>query len=307
MKRRLFKIKAAKYDYTPQMLPQNRKQVFFDVVKLHYAQLLSLGFILILFSLPLLISQILQDNMTSSIISKLTDASTEEEISTAYKNITAAENLRAVINVALFMLYSVGFSGVIRVVRQYAWEQNVRLMTDFSKGVKQNIGQMLFTAFIGGLIYALCVYAVNLASLSSGAISWLLYMPVAISVMIVFPVICYTVIAISVYSNKWWKNLKIGFAVFAKSPFKTLLAVLCCIIIYIPQCIPNFYCHVIGRIVSSLLTPFALLGWLLFSFNQLDKFVNITLFPSVVGKGTFAVTQKAEECSTENQDKSDNL
>ncbi len=295
MKLPFFKPKAAKNDFTKSMLPQNRKEVFFDVVKLHWEELLSLGFILLLFSLPLLFSQIIQDYMTSSILKALSEAPTQEEIFTAYSNVAATENVRAFINIVLLLIYAVAFSGTVRVVRQYAWEQNVHVRTEFFKGVKQNIGQITLLAFIGGVIYALCVFAYNLATLSTGVISWLLFIPIAISLLVIFPIFCHTVTAICIYSNNMRQNLKIGFAVFAKTPFKTLLAIICCAVIYIPQCIPNFYCHVLGELFSALLTPFAILGWLLFSFNQLDKFVNKNLFPSIIGKGTFANIRDNDE------------
>ena len=53
---KIFKIKPSKTDYLDSMLPTNRKEVFFDVFKLHWKTLLLLGIIvLILLSNPCVI------------------------------------------------------------------------------------------------------------------------------------------------------------------------------------------------------------------------------------------------------------
>jgi len=57
----LFKPKTAKKDFEKAMLPQNRRQVFLDVVSLHWGKLFLLGLLCFPFSLPLHIVTVLQD------------------------------------------------------------------------------------------------------------------------------------------------------------------------------------------------------------------------------------------------------
>lgn len=284
---KFFKLKSAKSDFTKSMLPHNRKQVFSDVVKLHWKELLILGFVALIFSLPLLFSQVMQDNITAGIINALPDSPTEEQFAAARADIVAYENTRAFINIIFLLLFSVALSGILRVVRQYAWEENVSLSADFFAGVKQNLGQISLVALISGVIYALCVLSYNLSSMASGVSAYLFIIPVGVSLLVALPVAGYTLAAVAVYSNKFIQNVKAAFTVYAQNPFKALLATLCCMLVFIPQYIPDFYCHVFGRMISSLLCPFVLLGWLLFCFNRFDKKINAKFFPELVGKGTF--------------------
>ena len=55
-KKGLRRYKIAKQDYTEAMLPQTRKAVFFDVFKLQWRKLLTLGGILVLFAVPMILS-----------------------------------------------------------------------------------------------------------------------------------------------------------------------------------------------------------------------------------------------------------
>lgn len=57
----IFGFKTAKSDFVPDMLPHTRKQVFFDVCKLHFGKLLLCGFIMFCFSLPLHLSAVFSE------------------------------------------------------------------------------------------------------------------------------------------------------------------------------------------------------------------------------------------------------
>lgn len=214
------KPKVSKTAYTQNMLPQNRKEIFFDVIHLQWRNLLLLGLILLLFALPLLLSTIAEDIYIPNFYASVDPDTTEQQMEAAYA-LAYWEIGRSLVNTLLLVLFSVAVSGVCRIIRQYAWEENVHIPTDFVKGIKDNIMQM-------------------------------------------------------------------AFSIYTQAPLKTLLAFGCCALVYVPSRIPNFYCHLFGGVICTLLTPFVLLAWTLFCYNQFDKYINKELCPELVNRGIFS-------------------
>lgn len=273
-------------DYTPDMLPANRKEVFFDVVKLHFWDLIKLGLVLLFFAMPLHLLAIGEDILTAGIYAQVQDATAQQQQG-GYITIMMVKVLRAAISTVLSPFLSVGLAGVLRVVRQYGWGENVFLTTDFAKGVRQNWRQIAGLEFLLGMIYTLSLLAQQLAQISVGAVAWLLHIPMAVFVLVILPVAGYATAAIPVYSTGSLRHFHAGVQIYIKKPFSTLAGVLAAMAIYLPLMIPNLYVHILGRVLASLLTPIALLGWCLFCYNNQDKYINPTQHPELIGRGTF--------------------
>ena len=61
----MFKRKyVSETPFRPDMLPHNRKEMWVDVVKLHYVELILLGLIMFVFCLPMILNIILADVYT---------------------------------------------------------------------------------------------------------------------------------------------------------------------------------------------------------------------------------------------------
>lgn len=273
-------------DYTPDMLPANRKEVFFDVVKLHFWDLIKLGLVLLFFAMPLHLLAIGEDILTAGIYAQVQDATVQQQQG-GYITIMIVKVLRAAISTVLSPFLSVGLAGALRVVRQYGWGENVFLTTDFAKGVRQNWRQIAGLEFLLGMIYTLSLLAQQLAQISVGAVAWLLHIPMAAFVLVILPVAGYATAAIPVYSTGSLRHFHAGAQIYIKKPFPTLAGVLAAMAIYLPLMIPNLYVHILGRVLASLLTPIALLGWCLFCYNNQDKYINPTQHPELIGRGTF--------------------
>lgn len=297
----LFKPKTSKTDYTQSMLPQNRKEVFFDVVKMHFWKLLICGFILLLFALPLHFTDLLTFFYQAGLYEKL--VLEELDVEEVAFMMVSFSNFMGLINILLYMLFAVGLAGVARVIKLLAWEENAFLRYDFFAGIRQNASQYVLLGFIVGLLAFICRYVNNLSTLVEGNIyGYLGIIPTVLCMLLLAPVAAYMTVCIAVYNNKFLQNSKICFVLYFKDAPKTLLACLCCFAVFIVQLIPNFYCHLIGRIVASILIPFVMLGWFLFAFNALDKTVNNKFYPELIGKGVTEVSpdQKVENIITEN-------
>lgn len=273
-------------DYTPDMLPANRKEVFFDVVKLHFGDLIKLGLVLLFFAMPLHLLAIGEDIMTAGVYTQVQDATAQQQQG-GYITIMMVKVLRAAISTVLSPFLSVGLAGALRVVRQYGWGENVFLTTDFAKGVRQNWRQIAGLEFLLGMIYTLSLLAQQLAQISVGTIVWLLHIPMAAFVLVILPVAGYATAAIPVYSTGLLRHFYAGVQIYIKKPFPTLAGVLAAMAIYLPLMISDLYVHILGRVIASLLTPIALLGWCLFCYNNQDKYINPTQHPELIGRGTF--------------------
>ena len=276
------KPKAASTDYTQAMLPQTRKAVFFDVLHLHWQKLLLLGFVLLCFAVPLLLSTVVRDIYVPNFLNAIApDAQAEAGYALAYWEIA-----RSIIGILFLMLFSVGLSGVLRILRQYAWLENVHIPTDFVRGIQDNCKQLLVLAFFSGLLYALCqvvlYFSVSYRSAIAGAFS---LFPLALTRLLILPLFSITAIMIPVYSNSLFAHLKNALHVYTHAPLKTLLALLGCTLPWIPSIIPNSYCHLFGSMIGILSMPFMLLAWTLFCYNRFDEQINPFCCPDLIGKG----------------------
>ena len=107
------KIKKRHTDYQPQMLPQNRKEVFWDVLKLHFWDFMVLGCIVLLFSLPLHLVAIGEDVLVGRIYAGLASAGPYQE--GGYLTLLAISVLRAAVSTVLTPFFAVGLSGILRI------------------------------------------------------------------------------------------------------------------------------------------------------------------------------------------------
>lgn len=289
-----FRLKKAEKDYTPDMLPTTRKGVFKDVVKLHFWMLVKLGLLLLLFSAPIHLLAGIEQIYVAYLHESIGTATPEAVAQVTYQSVFAS-NLRAAINIPLLMLFSVGFSGIMRIIRQYAWEENVGFRHDFALGVKQNYKQMLLLSFIVGLCNFICVFISNTSYTADNVfITYAVYIPMALGVLAI-PVAAYMTVCIPVYSNTFMQNLRVSFALYLKTFFKSLLAVLCAGALFITFFIPNFYVCFFGRIVATVLVPFGMLGYYLYALQQLDRYVNAGRFDSLIAKGLYDASEDGGE------------
>lgn len=279
--------RASEKDYTKQMLPQTRKAVFFDVLQLQWRNLLLLGLIVLLFLTPLLLSTIVGDVYSRSYLAELSRTGQELPVEAGYA-LTYFEIGRRLVNIPLLMLFCVGLAGVLRVLRQYAWEENVHLPTEFGGGIKSNTKQLLVLGFLGGAIIALCVIVLlSSGAYASGMMRVLSLVPIAISGLLVLPTFAICAVMIPVYSNPLRANFKNALYVYASCWWRVLGTLAVCAVLVVPLMIPNLFCHVLGYVLLAVTLPVTGLAWTLFCYGKFDEKINEDLCPELVGKGLF--------------------
>ena len=271
---KLFSVKPASTAYTSSMLPQNRKEVFWDVLRLHWGKFFWLGLLMLLCMLPVHLSAILRDVYTVNMDPVLSKES-----------IIQFQNLQTLISIPLMTVLAFPLSGLMRILRQYAWGENVSYSFDFFKGLRQNWVQTALTIFLGSSAFSLASIAFRTASASEGVAVFFACIPLGIFLLLLFPLCCFMLAAIPIYSSNWGGNLKAALLVYSKAPLKTLTVILGLGALWILSFVPNLYLRIFGRIIASLLMPTSLLVWTLFCYSQFDQHININEHPDLINKG----------------------
>ena len=279
---RLRKIKKASKDFEKSMLPQTRRAVFFDVVKLQWSKLLRLSLILLVCALPLLLIAVYEDTYFLTVYD---DPTIQPETIPAL--IAPLHIFCAILSAPCLVLFFLGLSGVIRVVRQLAWEENATVFPDFMLGLRQNWKQFFPTGVLFAFGYALAKIGWHSALASQADTVWIQGISLGLLIFLIAPLVACCMVVIAVYNNSFWGNFKLAAYIYLKNPLKTAI---CMILAFLPGVavwvIPHLQLHLIGSIPAIMAFTLGLLGWVLYTFNQLDKHYNAQHYPDFVGKGT---------------------
>lgn len=317
----MFKPKTSHEEFEPSMLPKNRKELFFDVIKLHWGKFLMFGCLMLLFAFPIHAYAIAEDFYVGTIKDTLKGVESIETQAGAYMSILLFGIIRNLVNIPLLVLFSVGLAGMARVIRQYAWGENVDFNHDFVLGIKQNGKQFALIALITGVIAFICHVCMQFNDVCillklqgvdsiepNDAYDWISIIPVAVCAVFFIPIAGYALVSGSCYENSLKHNLKIGRVCYFRYLWKTILACVCCLAVFVIQLIPFFWTHLIGRLVGSLLIPEIMLGWYLFAFGRLDEVVNKKLHPELVKKGLY-VSENAEQpqCVAQSEEETEQI
>ena len=272
--------RSAPKDFHQNMLPQTRKALFFDVLKLQWSKLLSLGFILLVSALPLLGLWIYQD-ISMIYLADQADVPSEQIIG----EMVSLQNTNALLSIPAILLLFVGLSAIMRPLRQLAWGENLVLSYDLGVGLKQNFRYGILCGLIMAVAYASAKIGWTTATIATSTFSFLFSLPMCL-LFLLLPIFGYMLVTICVYVNRFTTNIKVAIVLYGKHPLQTLLMTVATIAIPgIWWFIPHLYVHLFGGILGILLFPIGLFGWMLFTFNKLDEDINPKHFPDLVGKG----------------------
>jgi hypothetical protein len=291
----MFKKKptASKQPFTKAMLPHCRRELFFDVLKMHYIELISIGLVLFGFALPLIANVLITDMYTAQLSGSVNSPAADADVAQIASELASIRITSSLISIPLIALLFVGLAGAARIIRQYAWGEIVFPFRDFTKGIKQNIKQMLVLGTILGCVLAINSYAQNISEFNGNQQGMYVASAIgAVSVLFLLPIGAYMMVCISIYGNTFGQNFIQGYALFLKAPFKTLGMLLACFGVYGLWLIPNTGVHFWLMILGSIGMPILLLIWYLFVYNQLDQYVNAEKHPELVNKGIFSDDQE---------------
>lgn len=284
--------KSAKSDFVSSMLPKNRREEFFFLVKMNYRQFVYLGIIFLLFILPVIAAYTLKNVHLGILHEAVQNAGDKSaEAAANYTNsFISISSLYLWITFVLIIPPFISLGGIFRVLRQIIWFEPVFFKDDFIKGIKDNWKATLLAGIISSLGYVFSSYALILPGLSQ----YIIYLPYAVLLVVILP-ICLLIIEQSIiYQESNFKFFTNSLILYFKNLlFMLLFSFLCYlpfVLIYIGEIIGGFSYIVFNVVFMALtifVTPLLFLTHLLNSFRAFDISINRSNYPQLVGKGLF--------------------
>ena len=267
--------KVSRVDYSKSMLPRKRREQFIDVFKMNYMVILKCGLMLLLFFAPLLAFSVFGDFYFMSLIDNST-----EDVEQTKMLFHWLFNLGMI----LFSLIAVlGFSGVIRVLRNLIWGEGIYFRDDFAEGIKQNAGKNIIFALIFGGLYALAyfIYSLFPETLIS-AFGLLMF------ALIFLPIFFWILFLNNTYSSSFGALLRNGLFFYVKTIGWSLLSMVVMLLlvgtIFIPMDL-IWVKYAIIVMVIVFLYPIFLLIITLYVTSKFDAYINKDNYPDYYLRG----------------------
>lgn len=290
------KPKVAKIDFTEASLPHSRRDVFRDVLKNRWKDLLKLGALLLLFSLPLLVFGAVGEINAANIYAEYKNGAISAE--TCASEVAASNGAFALIKIIGYLIFSVGIAGSARVLRQIIWDEPLFFSEDFKDGIKIYGGQFALAMFL----YGLCAYT---AVFFSSATNGILYaIALGLGVFILLPAMFFWLSERTVYASRIGENIRNGFMFYVRTLFKSIGMLLLAFLPFILEYVLEFfglynfifkYSYLL--ICTFLFLPLGIMLWLLYTYSVFDKYINAELFPEILHKGFYPL--ETEETAAE--------
>lgn len=270
-------------DFNKSMLPHNRKELFFDIIKNHYRDLMVIGLILLAFSIPLLVVSFFSDYQIFILGTKDLEEATYNQYVISYSfymNLFKA--------LALSIL-GVGVGAVIKVIKNLCYLEPVFLGYDLKSGLKNNWLSMSVLFFIIGIFNAATMLLIqNLLLIEALWASAVIGVTLTVVFMILYPPLMLMIPHISIYTNKFHKRLFSSFFMYVRYFLPTLgifiLVGLPFLLFLIPE--PYFiFKYMAFAILCIFLIPICYVIVFLYSSHVFDKCINQYHFPELVDKG----------------------
>lgn len=238
-----------------------------------FTYLLAVGLLSLAFLLPD-IAVLTYNDIAASVISQ-----GGEDVASKIVTLRLQTSLLQVVScVVLFF----GASGVFYLFRQLAWDEPTPIFSGWRKGVKQNWKHYTFFGVCVGILNVLNTFAEVLLH------GFVKYVPRALFVLIVVPVLLYATILDVVYSKKIGNLLSSAATLYFKTLPITLLFALLVIapslLLFVPKFTIRYAILAVWVVVA---VPIVLFGWTLYAMDKLDKFINKEHYPEIYNKGVY--------------------
>lgn len=264
----LFNKRENNIDFKKSDLPKTRKQLFVDILKLHFIDLLKIGLIFILFSIPLFASIIIKDLFTLSLLDQYNASLITLE---QYKNnLLFTFYLFNSIEVVALLILSFAFMGSFRIFRELCYLRPVFFNQDYITGIKKNFKNYLIDFFIIGMIY----FGINLCFILD--VDPLIKMiPLIISIFLILPVIFISLVMGQIYTDKYFSLIKKSFILFTRGFLYYLLFSLGFISVFFITLIPLLIIKYILFVIYFLfIVPILSIGFICYNNYIFDKYIN---------------------------------
>lgn len=267
-------------------LPSTRKEQFFDLFRHRFFFLLGLGVLLLLFFIPFFASIVYKDLAILSINQSEMDAN-DKAASLLFISL-----LFSFLAMLGLLIFSIGLSGVMKLLKQLIYDEPIFFKDDFLTGIKENYKSFLLLSFFAGLLNLIS----NAIGILFDNVLLLKIIFPALNFVLFYPVIFVAFFLASTYSNRLLVTLRSSLLIYIKH-FPSVF--LCFALVYGV----SFYQYIDIMLLKYLLIVFTLLLYfpilLLSSYlNQIriyDYLINKDQFPSYYLKGLSSFYQNEEK------------
>lgn len=280
------KIKAAKKDFTPDMLPSSRKEVFFDIIKTRFTDILKLGGFILLFCLPILAVEFFSQMIATDYYRQFESGKITKDVVLGL--ISSLSNFTNLALIPCFIILSIAFCGAFRLLKRLVWAESIDFAPDFALGIKSNFKHFAIVFLIIGILNFVINYSLNILMLTNAqtAVKVATALSLALAAAL-SPTIIFMMSITTIYSLPFKNTIKNSFILYMKTAPKTFLLMLLSFIPFLLLLIPNIILQLSSILLLSLGCPFVLTIWILYSCKIFDKFINNEFYPDIVNKGFF--------------------
>lgn len=273
---------------TSQEMPSNRKEVFWDILKLRFDCLIKLGLVLFLSTIPHLINTFFHQLQVDRVFQMME----AEEVTTALgeQRISSLLLVENALNILFLGLIGFVVGGAITIIKRLIWAEGIHFLHDFGKGIRDN-GKQAMALFAGlGILLFLIQSAKRGEASSTGRIASLYQVlsigAMGIGLVLLMPIFGFALSQIAYYEDRLSRRSIVGFRLYALTMPRTLLTILLSLSPLLLILIPNFPIQFVVRIgLVIVVAPLQLLAWMCYSLSVFDRFINRDKYPEIAGKG----------------------
>ena len=273
------KKQVNKNDFLVTDLPSNRKELFFDILKNQWRNLLILSLIFLLLFLPLVISRYYNLIIINDIINSGSD-----DAGALVFNFSIGYNFVVFI---ILIVVGIFYGGIARIYKKLAFNEGFFLGADFVKGIKENFKDFIFFfalyGFLNLIIETLCI---NFLLENN----YLYYFFKVINYATLLPIFGICLSLGSIYTDSVFKKIKVACRIYIKYLFKILLMLAVFILPLALLLINSTSIQLFVPLVYTILYfPLAYLVFILLLNSIFDEVINKKNFPNLVGKGMYRI------------------
>lgn len=273
------KKQVNKNDFLVTDLPSNRKELFFDILKNQWRNLLILSLIFLLLFLPLVISRYYNLIIINDIINSGSD-----DAGALVFNFSIGYNFVVFI---ILIVVGIFYGGIARIYKKLAFNEGFFLGADFVKGIKENFKDFIFFfalyGFLNLIIETLCI---NFLLENN----YLYYFFKVINYATLLPIFGICLSLGSIYTDSVFKKIRVACRIYIKYLFKILLMLAVFILPLALLLINSTSIQLFVPLVYTILYfPLAYLVFILLLNSIFDEVINKKNFPNLVGKGMYRI------------------
>lgn len=278
------KNKFSQNDYSPNALPSNRKEQFFNIFKNYWRTYLLIGVLFLAFGFPLILAIIFKSYTVIQIASSSASDEAKKEMMFLQLSIFAA------IKIPCYVLLSIPLAGCSTINREICFGEPLLFKADFFKGVKQNCLHYIAYSLIIFIVIFLAKFSILMKTYTSvnGMPIILIGILFGIIFLVLIPLFSFAVSIDSIYSLKFKQSLFNAFLFMVKKYWMSLLLALPVCALFLLLLIQANYTYItlaIVLLILAFLLPIYTLIYHEYALSLFDKYMNKEHYPTIYKKG----------------------